>query len=127
MLVPPIRSALVGRRTGIGHHEGDGAEADDEGQDVEVADEAGRAEHRLARRLGVGDGEEAHQDVRQAGGAEHQRHADPNRDGISTETGLLKQWPADGPPLAWKTSGAGTGYSSLAIAERTNLYDGPAR
>jgi hypothetical protein len=38
----------------------------------------------------------------------------PNRDGISTETGLLKQWPADGPPLAWKISGAGTGYSSLA-------------
>ena len=40
----------------------------------------------------------------------------PNRDGISTESGLLKQWPADGPPLAWKTSGAGTGYSSLAIS-----------
>src|SRR6185295_16059752 len=40
----------------------------------------------------------------------------PNRDGISTETGLLKQWPTDGPPLAWKTAGAGTGYSSLAIA-----------
>jgi len=41
----------------------------------------------------------------------------PNRDGISTETGLLKQWPTDGPPLAWKASGAGTGYSSLAIAD----------
>ena len=40
----------------------------------------------------------------------------PNRDGISTETGLLKQWPADGPPLVWKAAGAGTGYSSLAIA-----------
>ncbi len=40
----------------------------------------------------------------------------PNRDGISQETGLLKQWPADGPPLAWKTTGAGNGYSSLAIA-----------
>jgi outer membrane protein assembly factor BamB len=40
----------------------------------------------------------------------------PNRDGISQETGLLKQWPADGPPLAWKTTGAGSGYSSLAIA-----------
>ena len=26
----------------------------------------------------------------------------PNRDGISKETGLLKQWPADGPPLVWK-------------------------
>ncbi|HYE66570.1 MAG TPA: PQQ-binding-like beta-propeller repeat protein [Pyrinomonadaceae bacterium] len=40
----------------------------------------------------------------------------PNRDGISKETGLLKQWPAGGPPLAWKTAGAGRGYSSMAIA-----------
>jgi outer membrane protein assembly factor BamB len=40
----------------------------------------------------------------------------PNRDGISKETGLLKQWPADGPPVVWKASGAGTGYSSLAIS-----------
>jgi len=40
-----------------------------------------------------------------------------NRDGISKETGLLKQWPADGPPLAWKTSGAGGGYSSFAISK----------
>jgi len=40
----------------------------------------------------------------------------PNRDGISKETGLLKQWPAEGPPLAWKASGAGRGYSSFAIA-----------
>lgn len=40
----------------------------------------------------------------------------PNRDGISKETGLLKQWPADGPPLAWKAKGAGGGYSSFAIA-----------
>ncbi|MBC8030524.1 MAG: PQQ-like beta-propeller repeat protein [Pyrinomonadaceae bacterium] len=39
-----------------------------------------------------------------------------NRDGISKETGLLKQWPADGPPLAWKASGAGGGYSSFAIS-----------
>ena len=27
----------------------------------------------------------------------------------------LKQWPTDGPPLVWKATGAGTGYSSLAI------------
>ena len=40
----------------------------------------------------------------------------PNRDGVSKETGLLKQWPTDGPPLVWKATGAGTGYSSLAIA-----------
>jgi outer membrane protein assembly factor BamB len=40
----------------------------------------------------------------------------PNRDGISKETGLLKQWPAEGPPLVWKASGAGEGYSSFSIA-----------
>lgn len=40
-----------------------------------------------------------------------------NRDGISKETGLLKEWPADGPPLAWKATGAGRGYSSLAISK----------
>ena len=41
----------------------------------------------------------------------------PNRDGISKETGLLKQWPADGPPLVWKTAGAGRGYSSFSISD----------
>jgi len=40
----------------------------------------------------------------------------PNRDGISKETGLLKQWPAEGPPLVWKATGAGRGYSSFSIA-----------
>ena len=39
----------------------------------------------------------------------------PNRDGISKETGLLKQWPTGGPPLVWTAKGAGTGYSSLAV------------
>lgn len=40
----------------------------------------------------------------------------PNRDGISKETGLLKSWPKDGPPLVWKVQGAGRGYSTLAIS-----------
>jgi len=40
----------------------------------------------------------------------------PNRDGISKETGLLKQWSAGGPPLVWKATGAGGGYSSFSIA-----------
>ena len=40
-----------------------------------------------------------------------------NRDGISKETGLLKQWPEAGPPLAWKASGAGSGYSSFSISK----------
>ena len=40
----------------------------------------------------------------------------PHRDGVSAETGLLKQWPAGGPPLAWKSGGAGEGYSSFAVS-----------
>jgi outer membrane protein assembly factor BamB len=40
----------------------------------------------------------------------------PSRDGVSTETGLLQEWPQDGPKLLWETKGAGRGYSSLAIA-----------
>src|SRR5262245_61622345 len=40
----------------------------------------------------------------------------PNRDGISKETGLLKEWPKDGPPLVWKATGAGRGYSTVSIS-----------
>ncbi len=40
----------------------------------------------------------------------------PNRDGISSETGLLDAWPKGGPPLVWKIQGLGEGYSSAAIA-----------
>ena len=41
----------------------------------------------------------------------------PNRDGRSAETGLLKAWPAGGPPLAWRATGAGEGYSSFAASQ----------
>lgn len=40
----------------------------------------------------------------------------PARDGRSLATGLLQQWPAGGPPLAWKAGGVGTGYSSMVSA-----------
>jgi outer membrane protein assembly factor BamB len=39
----------------------------------------------------------------------------PNHDGLSTETGLLKAWPTGGPPLVWKATGLGAGYSSVAV------------
>jgi outer membrane protein assembly factor BamB len=39
----------------------------------------------------------------------------PNRDDLSTDTGLLKQWPQGGPPLLWEAKGAGRGYASVAI------------
>lgn len=40
-----------------------------------------------------------------------------NRDGISKETGLLKEWPKEGPALVWKATGAGRGYSTLAVSK----------
>jgi outer membrane protein assembly factor BamB len=43
----------------------------------------------------------------------------PNRDGLSRETGLAREWPADGPKLVWKVAGAGRGWSSVAIANGT--------
>ncbi len=39
----------------------------------------------------------------------------PSRDGISRETGLNWQWPANGPKVLWKGS-VGTGFSCLAVA-----------
>ena len=41
----------------------------------------------------------------------------PDRTDISTETGLLKEWPKDGPPLLWKIDGLGEGYSTPSIAQ----------
>ena len=40
----------------------------------------------------------------------------PDRTAISKETGLLKEWPKGGPPLAWKIKGLGGGYSEPSIA-----------
>jgi outer membrane protein assembly factor BamB len=45
----------------------------------------------------------------------------PNRDGITSETGLMKSWPAGGPQLAWKATGLGEGYASFSVA-RGRLY-----
>ncbi len=41
----------------------------------------------------------------------------PNRDGISKETGLLREWPSDGPPLVWTAHGLGGGMASVAVVE----------
>jgi outer membrane protein assembly factor BamB len=39
----------------------------------------------------------------------------PERNGVSTETGLLTQWPAGGPASVWSTTGLGKGYGAVAI------------
>jgi outer membrane protein assembly factor BamB len=40
----------------------------------------------------------------------------PQRDGVSTETGLLASWPAGGPNRLFTASGLGVGFSSVAVA-----------
>ena len=40
----------------------------------------------------------------------------PNRDNMSADTGLLKEWPPEGPPLLWKFGECGKGFSGVAIA-----------
>jgi outer membrane protein assembly factor BamB len=40
----------------------------------------------------------------------------PNRDGICTETGLLQQWPKDGPPKLWTAKNLGLGYGTPSVA-----------
>ena len=41
----------------------------------------------------------------------------PDRTGISTEKGLLQEWPKESPKLRWKNTELGTGYSTPAIAK----------
>ena len=40
----------------------------------------------------------------------------PNRDGISSETGFLKNWPKEGPKVLWHIP-FGNGYSGISIAQ----------
>ncbi len=51
----------------------------------------------------------------------------PNRDNLSTETGLLRQWPATGPKLVWKATGIGGGFSSVSLVGNRiyTMGDGP--
>jgi outer membrane protein assembly factor BamB len=41
----------------------------------------------------------------------------PNRDGISLDKGLLKEWPKDGPPVVWQVDSVGAAYSSIAVKD----------
>ncbi len=39
----------------------------------------------------------------------------PERNGVSKDTGLIKQWPSSGPQQAWSISSLGEGFGSIAI------------
>jgi outer membrane protein assembly factor BamB len=40
----------------------------------------------------------------------------PHRTGLSTEKGLLKSWPEEGPQLLWKAEGLGEGYATPSVS-----------
>ncbi|MFT7640674.1 MAG: outer membrane protein assembly factor BamB [Pirellulaceae bacterium] len=50
----------------------------------------------------------------------------PDRTNLSKETGLLQDWPADGPKQSWIFNDAGLGYSGIAVVGDT-LYTMGAR
>lgn len=41
----------------------------------------------------------------------------PNRDDVTKETGLLKQWPEGGPKRVWLSEDGGLGYSGFAVVK----------
>ena len=51
-----------------------------------------------------------------ARGADWPQWRGPERRNQSQETNLLREWPKDGPPLAWKIDNLGRGFSGVAVA-----------
>lgn len=49
--------------------------------------------------------------------AEWHQWRGPDRDGRSSETGLLEQWPEDGPKQLWQVKSLGEGYASYSVAD----------
>jgi outer membrane protein assembly factor BamB len=57
-----------------------------------------------------------------AGASDWPQWRGPQRNGLSSEAGLLKEWPTDGPTLRWKVADVGSGYSTPAVvADRLYL------
>jgi len=52
-----------------------------------------------------------------ARGFEWRQWRGAERDGKSKESGLLKSWPEEGPPLLWSVGGLGAGFSSVSVAD----------
>ncbi len=50
------------------------------------------------------------------GGEDWPQFRGANRDGVSPDKDLLKEWPADGPEKLWVYEGAGLGYSGIIVA-----------
>src|SRR5260370_5350193 len=50
-----------------------------------------------------------------AGAADWPQFLGPTRNGISTETGLLRSWPKEGPPVLWERE-IGAGVSGPVVS-----------
>jgi len=48
----------------------------------------------------------------------------PNRSGVYNETGLLNQWPAEGPKLLWAIDSTGRGYGSPVLTDDQLFING---
>lgn len=48
----------------------------------------------------------------------------PNRSGVYNETGLLTEWPADGPKLLWTIDSTGRGYGSPVLTDDQLFING---
>jgi len=51
------------------------------------------------------------------GGADWPQFNGEHRDNKSSEKNLARSWPKGGPPLAWTSSGLGTGFSSVTVVQ----------
>src|SRR5437773_622401 len=49
------------------------------------------------------------------GAADWPQWRGPERNGVSRETGLLQEWPREGPKLLWQLQDIGDGYSTPAV------------
>ena len=59
--------------------------------------------------------------IESSGYAQTAQWRGPNRNGVYPDTGLLKEWPENGPPVIWVAEGMGRGYSS-AVATEDRIY-----
>ncbi len=55
------------------------------------------------------------QGLETACGGDWPQYGGPNRNGIALESGLLRKWSAAGPPLLWKNTQMGEGYSPVSV------------
>ena len=54
--------------------------------------------------------------IRAPGRGDWPQFRGPNRDSLSSETGLMDRWPESGLKLLWKLAGLGRGYSGVSIS-----------